>query len=345
MKYKKNLKLLNEMSKWLFKVGKSSLFCRKLSFKVYRWSLPREFKHIGVTGPEFSLSDDENKACGKTIFWGGEKVGSTRPLQDIINSREGSCFIVGSGPSIKDIDFSLLDGQVLFGVNGAIEVFKENSLIPDYYAITDVDFFENRFDLVKEVVKTKADCFFSYGGLARICESDESLLKSGNIFLTEIVNREYSKPRLKNNDFLDSLDSTKKIINRSVMGSKENVVGFSKDMSDGIFCSRTILFRAIQIAYAIGFKKIYLLGLDLGYKGEPRFYSEGETVRPSKLDVDYDPYIRPSFDILAQLVKKGELEVYNLSDKSKLPESIIARKKFDEVISEVGSINEPDFKI
>jgi len=68
-----------------------------LSLKIYRWSLPRKFKHIAIT---FALSNENNFEQGKTIIWRKQNIGKTRPLKEIINTQQGSCFILGSGPSI-----------------------------------------------------------------------------------------------------------------------------------------------------------------------------------------------------------------------------------------------------
>ncbi|MEH6504575.1 MAG: 6-hydroxymethylpterin diphosphokinase MptE-like protein [Cycloclasticus sp.] len=331
--------LLRRLAAFLFQLD-SIPKLKRMSFKVYRWSLPRAYKHIAISGPDFNLSDDDNYELGKKVFWREKKIANTQPLKEVVDSASGSCFIVGSGPSIKNIDFSKLKGKVLFGVNGSVEIFKSNDLTPDYYAITDVDFFENRFDLVEDAVRSKAKCFFSYGGISRICEKAPELLNLSNIYLSEIINRQFSAPRLRADVFQESIKNDKNIISSEKAINHENVVGFSKDINQGLFCSRTILYRAIQIAYAAGYRKIYLLGLDLGYSDEPRFYSEGGNVRPSKLEKDYKPFIEPAFEVLSRLVKNGELEVYNLSDKSRLPENIIARKKFDEVISEARNISE-----
>jgi len=326
--------LLKLLSTYLFRQKKSVLLY-DLSLKLYRWSLPRNFKHKAQTGPDFSLSDDDSFDYGKAIIWRKQKIARTRPLKEIINKQEGSVFIVGSGPSVNDIDFSVLKNKTLFGVNGSINIFNSNELTPDFYAVTDPDFFEHRFDLVEDIIRSKNPCFFSYSGISRICEYNPELLHLGNIYLTEIINRQYSIPRLEHSQFIRHIKSDPSIILPSSPRDDDNVVGFSKDMTKGIFCSRTILYRAIQIAYSMGYRRIYLLGMDLGYQDKnPRFYEEGGSSRPTKLEKDYVPYILPSFEVAAGLMKKHEIEIYNVSDKSRLPASIIPRISFFDAIKE-----------
>ncbi len=325
--------VLKFISTYLFRT-KKSFFLWTLSLKIYRWSLPRKFKHIAITGPDFALSNENNFEQGKTIIWRKQNIAKTRPLKEIINTQQGSCFIIGSGPSINEFDFSALKNKTLFGVNGSINILKPYNLKPDYYAITDPDFFEHRIDLVRDIILSKTTCFFSYSGISRICDYSPELLHSSEIYLTEIINRHFSFPRLEQSAFFKKAQSNPNIILPSVSRNDDNIVGFSKDISDGIFCSRTILYRAIQIAYSIGYRRIYLLGMDLGYQDKPRFYSEGISSRPSKLEKDYTPYILPSFKVVSELMRMHEIEIYNVSDKSRLPANIIPRISFQDAIEE-----------
>lgn len=328
--------ILKLLSTYLFR-QKKSLFLWDLSLRIYRWSLPRKFKHTAITGPDFALSNENNFEQGKSIIWRKQNIARTRPLKEVINSQQGSCFIIGSGPSLNDIDFSALKDKTLFGVNGAINIFKSNELKPDYYTVTDADFFEHRFDLVKDIILSNNPCFFSYSGISRICEYNPELLHLGKIYLTEIINRHYSSPRLQQSAFIDYTKSNPNLVLPSAPRNDDNIVGFSKDISSGIFCSRTILYRAIQIAYSIGFRRIYLLGMDLGFQDKPRFYSEGISSRPSKLDKDYTPYILPSFKVASELMNSHEIEIYNVSEKSRLPASIIPKISFHDALEEKTS--------
>jgi KDO transferase-3 len=73
--------------------------------------------------------------------------------------------------------------------------------------------------------------------------------------------------------------------------------------------------------------------MDLGHQGsQARFYKERRNARPSFLDRDYEDYILPSFEVLGHLCQAGELQVYNLSPSSRLPESIIPKLAFQEAL-------------
>lgn len=112
-------------------------------------------------GPRFFMSEPDGVTNARQFFWDGKLVGATRPVAELKNSRSGHCFMVATGPSLKNVDLRLLKGHPTLGVNGAIAKFTEAAFSPTYYSIIDDDFFENRFPLVREVVNAHCKCFFS----------------------------------------------------------------------------------------------------------------------------------------------------------------------------------------
>jgi KDO transferase-3 len=56
------------------------------------------------------------------------------------------------------------------------------------------------------------------------------------------------------------------------------------------------------------------------------------------LDRDYDDYILPSFQILGDLCRAGELQVYNLSPASRLPDSIIPKVSYEEALEMTAGV-------
>lgn len=63
--------------------------------------------------------------------------------------------------------------------------------------------------------------------------------------------------------------------------------------------------NAIQIAFYLGFKEIFLLGFDLGNANQPRFYEHTEDVVRSGLLNDYEEHIKP-FMLLTKLASKKQ---------------------------------------
>lgn len=305
---------------------------QSLARNMYRWTLAREFKHMAVTGPGFALR--KRRDGGYDIIWKKNIAGKTRPLSEIRGTFSGDCYVMGTGPSIQNMNLQSLKGQYLIGVNGAISKFNELGLKPDSYVITDWDFFENRFDMVRDVMLSGAKCFFSYAGLSRICRREPGLLLNAEIYLTEVINRRYGIPRMPLEAFHKWAYSDPDLLLPHEVRSDDSRVGFSRNMEKGVFCSRTILFRALQVAYYLGFRRFYILGMDLNYRGDnPRFYESKDAMRPSKIDKDYEPYILPAFKVLAELCEAGEVSAYNLSPASRLPADVIPRTTLEAAIN------------
>jgi KDO transferase-3 len=152
--------------------------------------------------------------------------------------------------------------------------------------------------------------------------------------LSEIVNRRYFVPRLPlaESDAAAELDPDL-ILHPTVRG-QEGLVGFSRNMSKGMFCGQTIGYRGIQIAYHLGYRRVFLLGMDMGGRGnQVRFYETCDQARPSLLEQHLDSYIRPCFEIVRSLCDAGELEVYNCSLGSRLPDSLVPKIAFNDALA------------
>ena len=302
--------------------------------KVLRLRLGKKYKHLSSCTPFLKLSDTSNETEGKEIYWKGKVIGKTAPLVSLKNTISGKVFIVATGPSLAKIDFGLLKDQNTFGVNGAIAKYQGYDFKPQYYTVTDRDFFENRFEMIEAIIESGAKCLFSLVGISRICMMAPHLLKKGNIYLTEVINQWYDKPKFEDEELKDSLRNNPKfLVNKFDV---DHSVGFSRDPAEGIFCGKTIPYRAIQHANYMGAKKVLLLGVDLGYKGDlSRFYEDNRNTRPSKIERDFSPYIEPSFKTLKRFIDSNEnngFEVFNLSNTSRLSEKVIPRMSFEEAL-------------
>lgn len=311
---------------WL---DRSPLPCRRWVYKLYRTSLPRPYKHLANNGPRFHL-EGSNPNLEREIIWDGQITGKTQPLTNIENRHRGkACFVLGTGPSINELDLHQLGGHPVIGVNGAIAVMAKYQLRPAHYTVTDLDFFENRFAMIRQVIESGSSCFFSSGGLRIIAEKDPTLLAAKTLYLSEVVNRPYGRPRLRQEEFLRWANEEEALVLPQPPRDDDSRVGWSRDLRHGVFCSRTILFRALQIAAFLGYERIYVLGMDLNYKGpEARAYDEGAKARPTKIERDFEPFILPAFQVLKGEIEAGRLEVYNLSDKSRLPEDVLPRLSY-----------------
>ena len=62
-----------------------------------------------------------------------------------------------------------------------------------------------------------------------------------------------------------------------------------------------------------------------------RFYEQGGEAVRSRLDGDYEDYILPCFQLMAERVVNPSFRVYNLSPNSRLPSSVIPKLELDQL--------------
>ena len=254
------------------------------------------------------------------ILWGDVKLGTTVPITTSIEGHE--IWILATGPSINDLDLSKIKGKTVMGLNGAIASCETHNIIPAFYAITDRDFFEHRMHLVEKAIQSGAHCFFSFNGLARICELAPQLLKNGKISLLETVNRQYNTPQMPSKELFQqcSLDS-----DLELPDSNSPKVGWSHNLSKGVFTANTIAYIGCQIAAQLKAQNVFILGMDLGSNGSvhTRSYESGTNARPTTIDKDYEKNILPAFQLLSTL--ELTTKFFNLSIKSRLPGNILPK--------------------
>jgi FkbM family methyltransferase len=152
-------------------------------------------------------------------------------LQELRNKHEGRrrCFIIGNGPSLNQTNLDLLIDEATFGVNGIFLKFTETRFRPTFYVVDDHLVAEdqcNEINDLSEPVKL-FPIYLAY-----------CLRESPN---TVFFNHQ-PRPRAPH-DF-----------------------DFSTDASEVTYTGCTVTFTCMQLAFYLGFKEIYLLGIDHNYE-------------------------------------------------------------------------------
>lgn len=206
-------------------------------------------------------------------------------------SREGSrCFIVGTGPSLKDLpeDFlRLISKEVSFGVNFLYKSSFFEVIKPDYYVLMDDLFWGDYSNVFSDVSSM-------YGG-------------AGPIFVTD-----YRAKDIINNDaiYLHAKHYPVDSVRLDICGNSSalmNVVSYS-----------------IATAIFLGFKEIYLVGCDYNAfctSGVGHCYDDHE-LKESGLNLAYFLkfyHITTQFHyLLSAEAKKRGVKIVNLTDGSLL---------------------------
>jgi hypothetical protein len=155
-----------------------------------------------------------------------------RKLLGLRNINQGKrCFIIGNGPSLNQLDLTLLKNEYTFGVNAIYTNYEKMGFYPTYYVVEDFLVAEDRAAEINAY--NKSDIKF-FGNYLRYClEPDES-----TILLNVIL------------DYSDY----------------ENFPYFSQNLLQRIWVGGTVSYLCMQIAFYMGFSEVYLVGFDHNYK-------------------------------------------------------------------------------
>lgn len=154
------------------------------------------------------------------------------------------CFIVGAGPSLTLEDVNLLKDEVTFSMNSCVKLFDQTDWRPTYYVISDGNVFKtlqeeiNTADL-RTAFYADTPSFFKYKRV-------EGFRKDGIPFKENCIND----------------------IKLNAVKRKEFDFKYSLNPRYGFYSGWTVVYEIIQFAAYMGFREVYLLGIDCDYTSE-----------------------------------------------------------------------------
>ncbi|NUU34868.1 lipopolysaccharide biosynthesis protein [Pseudomonas sp. C2B4] len=239
-------------------------------------------------------------------------------LDECRNIQKGSVFIIASGASARDFPLEKFAHVPMITMNGAITKFIGTGIKPFFYVCTDQGFSRQQPELFSEGMQLSERV-----GLWEDHIWHTTVRPRGELYLLGRA------PKLSWRDFFRT---DKDLVRSRKLGNGRNrTLGFSKNLKRGFFDARTVAYLALQLAYHLGFTKVFLVGVDLN-QAVSRFYeAPGGIVSPCRLDEHFHTRIVPSFEILSKYVMNKDFQVYNLSDISRIPEELVPRVEMDEL--------------
>jgi len=249
------------------------------------------------------------------------------------HSQSGGVIVLASGPSAGDFpleEFTELPGLAM---NGSIVKCSSAGISPYFYLCDDDSFVEERALLAKDGVERAQNVAMTASCFQILETLYPGILSGKNLYLLKRVNRVNGKPAMSDRRFAWSIRRDPDLFSGfSLLSKKPNRIGFSRNLSKGYFGSRTIPFAALQLACHLGFNKAFLVGVDLT-PAAGRFYEQGANALPTTIAEDFHKYILPSFTLMSnRVIRKGEFEVFNLSENSRLPASVITKITADDMV-------------
>ena len=171
------------------------------------------------------------------------RKGYQKRLREMRNKHAGKrCFIIGNGPSLKDMDISKLKNEFTIGANGLYKNFKEWGFHTNYLLFEDIEQTEIRGN---DIHKIKGPIKMAALYNAYAFKADKK---------TYFFNSRYA-----DRYFWDNLFPK-----------------FSNDFGDIVYLGSTITYIAMQLAFHLGFNEVYIIGVDHDYGELPKRFPPGK---------------------------------------------------------------------
>ena len=213
------------------------------------------------------------------------------------NKYEGKrCFIIGNGPSLTLDDLSKLKNEYTFATNKFYQYYKLINWKPTFYLSIDRDVIRNNI-------------------------SDLISIDNGSNFINIAEKRRFPKNHKSHFIFLKG----KFRINRH--GTYQSKV--SNELNKYFSFSENVVCNCIEFAFYLGFKEIYLIGVDNNYSGNNNYAKEiHNEIKP---DFNYEATLY-TYKTLFDYAKKNNILLLNATRGGKL--DCIPRRTLESVFNE-----------
>lgn len=222
-------------------------------------------------------------------------TGLIKKFKDIYKNKR--CFIIGNGPSLKLCDLEKLDNEYSFACNEIFNVYNQTEWRPTYYVCIDIQkqaLIFNDPGKMKLVSLNSKACFFNIWSTVTLSYHNNNDLL--NLYFLNIVSPALLFSALQKICYEDSIPS---IYSRYA----DEVEFFSTDCSKIICDCGSVSFTMLQLAAYMGFKEIFLLGIDNSYA------SIGDKSNSKDHSVILDDKTMNSNGILIDIKKVNEMYI------------------------------------
>lgn len=214
------------------------------------------------------------------------------------------CFIIATGPSLELEILERLENEITFSMNSIVLSFKDMKWRPTYYFLQD----GRAYKLLKHRISMK-DFKNIFIGIN---------YNLTGIFINKFTNKLFDR----------YIYFPLNLLNHDIPFLKEKV-RFSLDPYREVCDGYTITYSIIQLAVYMGFKEIYLMGVDCDYtsKGEKHVV---EYVKNDNDKIAEERMIK-SYEVAMETAKSYNVKIYNVSYNGNL--NVFPRIKLDDVLS------------
>ena len=212
------------------------------------------------------------------------------------------CFIVATGPSLQMSDLELLkkNKEISFSMNRVYRAFDQTAWRPDFYVVEDFRCIQESGD---EIIELPIKHKFISDTYPPFWDGD----------IPQNIHRIHSRPSLVENELPQ----------------------YAEDVSYGIYTCATVVYNCFQLATYMGFKEIYLIGVDFNisgnYKSANNHFIKNYYDSNSRTAIFYDKEQLSTYKAAKKYADEHGIKIYNATRGGKL--EIFERVDFDSLFN------------
>lgn len=223
-------------------------------------------------------------------------------IKNMQNTQNYRCFIVGNGPSLSLAQLEKIKNEKTFGANRIYKIFDKTEWRPNFYVIQDP------YDITPKENYEKLDI--------------------EKMFVSDYYWKEHG------------MNNKNAICYHTIRTLKQkSKLPFSRDISKFVQVAGTVTYTMIQMAAYMGFKEIYLIGMDHNYNNITN--DKGKLIKENNIKnhvfEDENPkevvanisYMEDAYKSAKKYCEENNIKIYNATIGGKL--EIFERKNFFEL--------------
>lgn len=286
--------------------------------QVYRYSHARPYRHNENLWPYVKI--ERGEAGEITALWYKHRPVPIVPLSELHNSCQGEALLTATGPSVNTLRFENLPLMPTIGVNGSYFLHRQVDF--RFYVIVDMGFIDSQPEIVRNVIqRSELTLFTTVHGVARIIDKFTLTGIRCRLAVVEDAAFKIYHPKINAGALRKHYGS-----DRSVRFSDDcHEVAFNQDIRRGIFDASTVVYWALQIISFLGFKQLFIAGLDMNNFHLPRFYETAQSMLPTFLPEKVESLVIPAFSHASKVMRNNRISIKNLSVNSAISSDIFEK--------------------
>ncbi|CAI1909500.1 lipopolysaccharide core biosynthesis protein [Serratia fonticola] len=295
---------------------------------IYRYSHARSYRHNENLWPDVKIVRATNQEICKVFY--KKKPISIIPLSEWKDSCHGNVLLTATGPSVNNVLFECVPDMPAIGVNGAY--FLHQKVDFRFYVIVDMGFIDQRSHIVLDIIQqTGLTLFTTVHGMVRIIDRFGRDSIKCRLSIIEDAAYKIYRPKIDDTALWEHYHNDHCVD----FSADRKTIAFSRDIRSGIFDAGTVVYWTLQIIAFLGFKQLFIVGLDMNNFHLPRFYETEQNKQPTCLPEKMGSTVIPAFKHASIIMKKNHISITNLSLNSAIDSNIFEKVDYHDYFKKV----------